>query len=498
MHELEQLGLEPYVQEVQALRAIGPEGEGVVLKNLVARLPGHAGTRSVLLAAHYDSSPRAPGAGDDSAAVAALLETARALRAGPPRRNDVLLLLTDGEEQGMLGARGFIAEDKAAHQVGLVLNFDARGNSGPVIMFETSPRNATLVRTFARVVPYPVANSLTHTVYRWLPNYTDFTIFEKAGMPGFSFAMIDGFPAYHTALDTPENLSGASLQHQGSYALALAQHFGNLDLTAGELEADADLIYFNAWGNWLVCYDRRWAFLQAGLALAGFAVLVVAAYRRGWLQGWFTLRLVWAGFDSQIAQAMAATVVLAALAFVGGLLGIPNPLSAHGEHLGSTWVTLALWNVALAGTLLLYLPNRGVVPAWSTMIRLLLSWVVLCLLSCFFLPGASYLFTWPLLFALPGYLLHLTGTAEKPLTRPRKVVILLCGVPAVALLTQTAYLFLLALTPPRFPQMAVGLLIVLYLSFLTQGLLLPQLRHLVTWGWPDAKPAPQVDSTAKA
>ena len=53
--------------------------------------------------------PRRAGAADDGSGVAALLETARALRAGPPPRNDVIFLFTDGEERGLLGSQAFLA-----------------------------------------------------------------------------------------------------------------------------------------------------------------------------------------------------------------------------------------------------------------------------------------------------------------------------------------------------------------------------------------------------
>src|SRR5690606_41038472 len=45
---------------------------------------------------------------DDLAGVAAILEAARALLAGAPTANPVVLLFTDGEEAGLLGARAFL------------------------------------------------------------------------------------------------------------------------------------------------------------------------------------------------------------------------------------------------------------------------------------------------------------------------------------------------------------------------------------------------------
>jgi acetylornithine deacetylase/succinyl-diaminopimelate desuccinylase-like protein len=56
---------------------------GIVLGVVVARLSGTGGSKSILLVSHYDSVATAPGASDDSSGVATLLETARALKAGP-------------------------------------------------------------------------------------------------------------------------------------------------------------------------------------------------------------------------------------------------------------------------------------------------------------------------------------------------------------------------------------------------------------------------------
>lgn len=116
-------------------------GAGSV-ENVVARVKGSTGGRGVLLVAHYDTVPTSTGAGDDASGVATLLETARALKAGAVPSHDVIILFTDSEETGQLGARAFVKEHPWVNDVGVVLNFDARGRGGPVIMFETSPGNS--------------------------------------------------------------------------------------------------------------------------------------------------------------------------------------------------------------------------------------------------------------------------------------------------------------------------------------------------------------------
>ncbi|MEU6743752.1 M20/M25/M40 family metallo-hydrolase [Streptosporangium sandarakinum] len=168
-------GLEVEIQRsVGARSAAGPATFGQV-DNIVARLRGTNPTGTVLIAAHYDSATMGPGASDDGAALAAMLETVRALRDGPGPRNDIVLLLSDGEEDGVLGAEAFVREHPLGRAGGVLPNWEARGVSGPSLMFETSAHNARLVELFTDAVPAPRGHSAMVELYRLLPNNTDFT-----------------------------------------------------------------------------------------------------------------------------------------------------------------------------------------------------------------------------------------------------------------------------------------------------------------------------------
>ncbi|MHB8384246.1 MAG: M20/M25/M40 family metallo-hydrolase, partial [Candidatus Binataceae bacterium] len=144
---LTELGVTPEIQTATVART-DPSGlrSFAAVNNIVARIPGSASTGAIMLMAHYDSVPSGPGAGDDSAAVAAILETVRALKTGPPLRNDLIVLFSDGEELGMLGAKAFVENYPALRDVKVALNFEMRGDYGPVVMFQTSADNAWLIR----------------------------------------------------------------------------------------------------------------------------------------------------------------------------------------------------------------------------------------------------------------------------------------------------------------------------------------------------------------
>src|SRR5262249_23057660 len=150
MKELSAAGLEPQLQQTIGInRAARPLRVGVV-ENILAKLKGTTDGKSVLLVSHYDSMPNSFGASDNGSGVAALLETLRALKTGPALKNDVVFLFSDGEESGLLGSKVFVDEHAWAKNIGVVLNLDARGNSGPAMMFETSEDNGWLIREFAK------------------------------------------------------------------------------------------------------------------------------------------------------------------------------------------------------------------------------------------------------------------------------------------------------------------------------------------------------------
>ena len=130
------LGLSPRVRSSEAAPAA---------QSLIGRLPGRdPNLPAVAVMAHYDSVPAGPGASDDGAGVAAALEVARALQAGGVTRRDLLVILTDGEEAGLIGAKDVFAHDPVARRIGFLVNLEARGSGGRARMFQTGPDNGDL------------------------------------------------------------------------------------------------------------------------------------------------------------------------------------------------------------------------------------------------------------------------------------------------------------------------------------------------------------------
>src|SRR5260221_1789769 len=247
--------------------------------NIVATLGGSTDDKdAVMLAAHYDSVPAGPGASDDGAAVAALLEIARILAARPRPLHPIVLLLTDGEEAGLLGATLFVQQHPLSKQVKAAVNLDARGTSGPSLMFETGTANAWLMRLYGSAIARPITNSLYFVVYKGLPNDTDFTVFKAAAYQGFNFAFIGDVGRYHTPLASAANASPSSIQHQGDNALAALSALANSPTPHSPI---AESIFFDGFARTLIAWPAAFALpaalLSLGLLLAEAAILL----RRG-------------------------------------------------------------------------------------------------------------------------------------------------------------------------------------------------------------------------
>jgi Peptidase family M28 len=279
LRRMSALGLSPQVQRTQVLRQRGDAAFGGVVENLVGVLPGRdRASPAVLVMAHYDSVPGSPGAADDAAGAAAALEIVRALKAqGTPAR-DVIVLLTDGEESGLLGAQAFFDQHPLARRAGFVLNMEARGGSGRAQMFQTGPDNAGTIALLRRGSVSPAASSLTVFMYEQMPNDTDFSVPRARQISGLNYAFIGGQFDYHSPTSTPANLDKGSLQHLGQETLAATREAA----FAPALPAKAQsLVYANTFGGHILAYPQPLGWAVLALAAILFVVGVVQARSRG-------------------------------------------------------------------------------------------------------------------------------------------------------------------------------------------------------------------------
>ena len=275
--ELRALGLSPTVTDDVACNGT-VKGRAVScarVRNVLALL-GPATGRPVMMVSHYDSTPVGPGAADDGIGVAAMLETAALLRDRPLKR-PVLLLFNEGEEAGLIGARAFVERHPLARRVEAVVNLEARGTTGPALMFETSRPNGAAVAAFARAADRPSANSASADFYRLIPNDTDVSVFRDRPWTILNFAIIGNETRYHSPGDTLAALDPRSLHHMGEQALAATAAMAIDGIPA----ASGDKLYMDLLGRWLIVLPMAFgvAFLITSLLLFGW----LARTRRGGL-----------------------------------------------------------------------------------------------------------------------------------------------------------------------------------------------------------------------
>ncbi len=458
VQRLGSLGLETQVQTTTVVNSANLRAGTV--NNVVARLKGAASGKPLLLSTHYDSVSYGPGASDAGTAVVALLETARALKSSGQLKTDVIFLFSDGEEVGLLGAQAFAGEHPWAKDVGLVLNFEARGNSGPSIMFETSTDNAWLIDGLDDAALAPVSNSLAYEVYRLLPNDTDLTVFKKAGWPGLNFAYIDGLTHYHTRLDSVENADERSLQHHGSYALALARHFGNLDLSR---RGQGNAVYFNLLGTNLLHYSYAWNLpLVALTVLLTITVLVVGIRKRE-----LTLRGIGFGTLTFVAATVLTGVAVTAMWWLINLLAGRTTLFQNSAFQSKYYVLSFLALAAAVVVALVHWSRKRTGDA--NLFAGVLVWLAILLIpAVLFVPGTSYLFVWPL---LGGAAALFVAFVTAPESVQRMGVFALGALPGLLLLAPTIYFLYVALALSMPALLAVAA--VLPLGLLTPALALP-------------------------
>ena len=382
---------------------------------IVVDVPGKS-ERTMALMAHYDSATveadesghqhitdgTSLGAADDGYGVAAIVETLRALKAdGRQPENSLKIVITDGEEVGLVGARNEMRHHRADYKnVDLVLNLEARGTSGPALMFETSSNNSAVAGYFLSHVKQPVAGSLLPSLYARMPNTTDMAAFIPEGFTVLNIAAIGDAEHYHHPTDAPRYVDHSTLQHYGDQVLDLARAWA-FDGQAPTLTADGDLHFFQLWRGLTVRYP---AAVGTGLGcLAVITALGVVAVRARSLRWKRVLGSVW-GLTWRAAFASAA----AGLVQRGAMAMKWAPESGLGPN------PLLVWMFAGGALIGAGLTVHFVVRRWKeglrqeTLAAVLLLLAAACVPLMVLLPGAAYV------LVLPTLALALTALAPRP------------------------------------------------------------------------------------
>lgn len=427
--ELQKMGLETSLQEGYTSGGWGNLNKP---KNILARIKGSKHGKALMLLSHYDSSSHSSlGASDAASGVATILESTRAFLAENKQpKNDIIILISDAEELGLNGADLFVNKHPWKKDIGLVLNFEARGSGGPSYMLiETNRGNSKLIEEFTKANPeFPVANSLTYSIYKMLPNDTDLTVFREDGdIEGFNFAFIDDHFDYHTAQDTYKRLDKKTLAHQGSYLMPLLHHFSEADLS--NLKSLNDSIYFNVPFFKLVSYPFDWVWILFGLATLCFVVLLLHGFRKKTL----AIKEVGKGF-------LPILLVLVLNGFIGffswSVLQWLYPQykdMLHGfTYNGHTYI-MAFVFLSIAICFLVY--NRfKQLKTTNLLVAPITIWLLICALVGVYLPGASF-FIIPVFALLASFLVLLNQKT------PNAYLLVFLSLPAIFIYPPFVQLF---------------------------------------------------------
>ncbi len=430
---LEAMGLEVSLQQGYTA---GDWGNFSKATNIVSRIEGSGEGKALLLLSHYDSNPHSSlGASDAGSGVATILEGIRAfLSKNKKPKNDIIILISDAEELGLNGADLFANRHPWTSEVGLILNFEARGSGGPSYMFmETNRGNEKLIESFISADPkYPVSNSLAYSIYKLLPNDTDLTVFrEDRDIEGFNFAFIDDHFDYHSVRDSYERLDRNSLTHQGSYLMPLLHYLSEADL--GQMKSLNDHVYFNIPVFKMVSYPFDWIWPMWYLALAFLGGLLVFGFRNQTLK----IKGVFLGFVPLLITLLINGVIgyFAWAVITTAYPGYKDIL--HGFPYNGHAYILALAFLSLSVCFWIYRSFRSTsLP--ELLIGPLFIWLAICWGVGEYLPGASF-FIIPV-FALLASLLLLLYQKE-----PDPLLLLFLGLPAVFIFAPFTSMFPVAL-----------------------------------------------------
>ncbi len=428
--ELNKLGLETSVQEGYTL---SDWGNLVQSKNILARIKGTSNSKALLLLSHYDSAPHSysKGASDAGSGVATILESVRAfLYSKTPHKNDIIILFSDAEELGLNGAALFVTKHRWAKEIGLVLNFEARGSSGPSYMLmETNKGNAGLVKEFAAAkATFPVSNSLMYSIYKMLPNDTDLTVFREQGnIQGYNFAFIDDHFNYHTAQDDINHLNKNTLAHQGTYLMPLLNYFSNADLNT--TQASEDYVYFTI-PYTFISYPFSWVLPMVVIALVLFIFLLFLGIAKRIL----SFREIGRGF----IPFLGSLIVTGLITFFGwkGLLAVYpqyNDLLNGFTYNGHAYIA-AFVLLALAISLVFYNRFSAKKVTMNHYVAPLFIWIVINGALAFSLQGAGFLI-------IPVYFGLFLFAAFIITQKSRKILSLIFSIPALIIIAPFIQMF---------------------------------------------------------
>lgn len=379
------------------------KGNVADLNNIYGKIDGENGEEGsyILLVAHYDSAGSNPqnndgysyGASDDGYGVATILEVLRDIKSsGKELKNGIKVLITDGEEMQLIGSREEFNNNLSLYKnVSYAINFEARGTSGPVIMYETSEKNDKVLDLYKKA-NYPITTSLVTDLYKD-SGRSDFLNIKDKGISGINFTTLDKVEYYHTPEDSYENISDKSLRHYGNQVLPIVEEFIYSDKykEINYFKQGSDTIFFTILPNVVLDYSVTFGGILGLLTI--MAVIVLIIFNKDKLKG--ILKATGKNIIHVIFTLILGLIISFGLATISG---VNFALNHMGKVPGDDILVIVLPILLLVFILKIEMKKKD--NTSEKFFAGILIQTILLGISIVFLPGASYLTMMPLMLII--------------------------------------------------------------------------------------------------
>lgn len=190
--------------------------------NVVARMEGTDKADEILtLTAHFDSVPEGPGAYDNMAGCAIIMELCHYFKKHPSRRT-MEFVWFGAEEKGLVGSRNYVEthkEELNKHQFNMNVDLAGQLVGGTVIGVTGDASICHMITYLANEIG--LGMSVRNSIWG-----SDSNTFAWKGIPAMTLNR-DGF-GMHTCHDVAEYLSPWSLQRSGALLGYIAESLGNI------------------------------------------------------------------------------------------------------------------------------------------------------------------------------------------------------------------------------------------------------------------------------
>lgn len=191
--------------------------------NVIARIPGEEHSEEILtLTAHYDSVPQGPGAYDNMAGAAIIMEICRYFKEHTPGRT-LEFIWFGAEEKGLLGSRNYVQVHEGElknHRFNMNVDLAGQLVGGNVIGVTGDSSICSMITYLAR----ETGIGMTTKNQIW---GSDSNTFAWKGIPAMTLNR-DGF-GMHTHYDTVDLLSAWSLERSAALLCHIAESFSHID-----------------------------------------------------------------------------------------------------------------------------------------------------------------------------------------------------------------------------------------------------------------------------